>query len=317
MNEKTPFHEGELQAQKLAGETAEGESNGAMIDDKLMLGALNFIRAQKMAIVSSRDAQGRRWASILLGAAGFMEPVDRKTLTITVDAADNDPGDVLWENLRGEDHVGVLIIQLYNRQRLRVNGRAHFADGKLTLRVEESYGNCPKYITRRDVEVAPPVSASMKRDALQGRKLGKEQAALFKATDVLFLATGHPERGADASHRGGNPGFVEVVNESTLRIPDYSGNSLFNTLGNLLVDAHYGMLVPDFHRERMLQLTGIARVNWSAEDAEHRSGGTGRFVEFAIEEWRERPLAAKATAAALQYSPYNPTCILPDEKSGN
>ena len=316
MNEKTPFHEGELQAQQLAGETAEGESNGAMIDDKLMLGALNFIRAQKMAILSSRDAPGRRWASILLGAAGFMEPQDRKTLTITVDPADNDLGDVLWGNLRGDDRVGVLIIQLYNRQRLRVNGRARFADGKLTLHVEESFGNCPKYITRREFAVTPMplVSESGKRGALQGHKLGKAQISLLKAADVLFLATGHPERGADASHRGGNPGFVEVVDESTLRIPDYSGNSLFNTLGNLLVDPHFGMLVPDFRGERMLQLTGTARVNWSAEDAEHRSGGTGRFVEFAIEEWRERPLAAKATGAALQYSPYNPTCVLPDEQ---
>jgi uncharacterized protein len=317
MNEKTPFHEGELQAQKLAGETVEGESNGAMIDDKLMIGALNFIRAQKMAIVSSRDAQGRRWASLLLGAAGFMEPVDRKTLTITVDVADNDLDDVLWENLRGDDRLGVLIIQLYNRQRLRVNGRAHFAGGKLTLHVEESYGNCPKYITRREIAVAPmpPVSASRKYTALQGHKLGKEQAALLKVTDVLFLATGHPERGADASHRGGNPGFVEVVDEGKLRIPDYSGNSLFNTLGNLLVDPHFGMLVPDFSGGRMLQLTGTARVNWSAEDPEQFSGGTGRFVEFAIEEWRERPLAARAIDAALQYSPYNPTCVLSDEGS--
>jgi len=308
MSEKTPFHEGELQAQKLAGETVEGESNGAMIDDKLMLGVLNFIRAQKMAIVSSRDAQGRRWASILLGVAGFMEPQDRKTLAITVDAADNDLGDVLWENLRGDDHVGALIIQLHNRQRLRINGRADFADGKLTLRVEESYVNCPKYITRREFEVAPtpPVNASRKRGALQGRKLGKAQTALLKSTDVLFLATGHPERGADASHRGGNPGFVEVVDENTLRIPDYSGNSLFNTLGNLLVDAHYGMLIPDFRGGRMLQLTGTARVNWSENDLEHCSGGTGRFVEFQIEEWRERPMAARATDAALQYSPYNP-----------
>src|SRR5271154_3539933 len=92
MSELTPFHEGELQAQKLAGESAEGESNGAMIGDKLMIGALNFIRAQKIAILSSRDARGRRWASILLGEKGFMEPGDRKTLGITIDAAENDPG---------------------------------------------------------------------------------------------------------------------------------------------------------------------------------------------------------------------------------
>ena len=209
MSETTPFHEGELRAQKLAGETAEGESNGAMIGDQLMPGALNFIRAQKMAILSSRDAQGRRWASILLGDAGFMEPSDRKTLGISVDAADNDLGDVLWENLRGDDHIGVLIIQLHNRQRLRVNGRAQFADGKLTLHVEEAYVNCPKYITRREFEVVsvPPVSAAGKRGALQGRKLGKAQIALLKATDILFLATGHSERGADASHRGGQSGL--------------------------------------------------------------------------------------------------------------
>src|SRR5260370_2360405 len=92
------------------------------------------------------------------------------------------------------------------------------------------------------------------------------------ATDVLFVATGHPQRGADASHRGGNPGFVEVVDANTLRIPDYSGNSLFNTLGNLLVDPRYGMLIPNFQSGRMLQLTGTAKVTWSGNDKEQRTG---------------------------------------------
>jgi hypothetical protein len=309
MSETTPFHEGELQAQKLAGELAEGESNGAMIGDKLMLGALNFIRAQRMAIVSSRDAQGRRWASILLGAAGFMEPDNRKTLRISIDAADNDPDDVLWGNLRADEHLGILIIQLHNRQRLRINGRGHFADGVLTLSVEESYVNCPKYITRREFVVAPlPAGSEGNRSASQGRKLGKPQIALLRATDVLFLATGHPQRGADASHRGGNPGFVEVIDANMLRIPDYSGNSLFNTLGNLLVDPHYGLLVPDFHNGRMLQLTGTAKIKWSEQDPQHCTEGTGRFMELHVDEWRERPLAAKATEAAPEYSPYNPTC---------
>ena len=59
------------------------------------------------------------------------------------------------------------------------------------------------------------------------------------------------------------------------------------------MDAHFGMLVPDFRDGRMLQLTGMARVNWSAADPEHCSGGTGRFAEFQIAEWRERATAAK------------------------
>ena len=54
--------------------------------------------------------------------------------------------------------------------------------------------------------------------------------------DVLFIATAHATRGADASHRGGNPGFIEVLDGKTVRIPDYAGNSMFNTLGNLVVN---------------------------------------------------------------------------------
>lgn len=86
-----------------------------------------------------------------------------------------------------------------------------------------------------------------------------------------------------------------------MRIPDYSGNSLFNTLGNLLVDPHFGMAVPDFRGARMLQLTGTARVIWQAQDLEHPPGGTGRFVEFQAAEWRERAIAARGTSAAVGY----------------
>src|SRR5258708_39966586 len=72
MSWESPFHEGELRAQELAGEREQGESNGAMIGKKIMSGAVNFIRAQKMAVVRNRDTAGRRWASVVLGQAGFL-----------------------------------------------------------------------------------------------------------------------------------------------------------------------------------------------------------------------------------------------------
>jgi hypothetical protein len=56
---------------------------------------------------------------------------------------------------------------------------------------------------------------------------------MLENADMLFLATGNAQRGNDASHRGGSPGFIEVVNKNTLRIPDYPGNGLFNSLGNV------------------------------------------------------------------------------------
>jgi predicted pyridoxine 5'-phosphate oxidase superfamily flavin-nucleotide-binding protein len=307
MSWESPFHEGELEAQKLAGEQEQGESNGAMIGDKIMSGAVTFIRTQKMAVISSRDAQGRRWASLVLGKEGFLEPSsDRRALAISIDPAENDATDPLWENLKADAHIGVLIIDLATRRRLRVNGTAVFANNTLTITVEESFGNCPKYITRREVNIEPRKQSTKEERVLHGEKLGKSQTSFLAASDVLFLATGHPQLGADASHRGGNPGFVEVLNTTTLRIPDYSGNSLFNTLGNLLVDPHYGLLIANFQSGRVLQLTGTAKITWSGKDTEQGTGGTDRFVEYHVDEWRETTLPADFSEHFLDYSPYNP-----------
>src|SRR5260370_596054 len=188
----------------------------------------------------------------------------------------------------------------------RESGGGWRANGALAVTVEESFANCAKYITRREIKIEPGEQIAKGERVFQGQKLGKPQILMVVATDVLFVATGHPQRGADASHRGGNPGFVEVVDANTLRIPDYSGNSLFNTLGNLLVDPGYGILIPNFQSGRMLQLTGTAKVTWSGNDKEQRTGGTNRFVEYHVDGWRESALPARSSASVLDYSPYNP-----------
>jgi hypothetical protein len=114
-------------------------------------------------------------------------------------------------------------------------------------------------------------------------KLGAAQRALIEEADTFFIATAHPERGADASHRGGPPGVVEVAADgASLRVPDYSGNSMFQTLGNLEIDPHAGLLFLDWEGGTSLQLTGRARSVWGDED---------RAVEFAIDAVRERELA--------------------------
>ncbi len=138
MAEDNPFHEGELRAQRLAGETEEAESNGAMISGTIMAGAVNFIRAQEMAIVSSRDATGRRWASFLFGSKGFLQPVDRKTLRIKLNAEEMDHEDPLWMNIEHEQHVGLLVIDLATRRRLRINGPTRWDGDNLEMDVEES-----------------------------------------------------------------------------------------------------------------------------------------------------------------------------------
>ncbi|MGA2814533.1 MAG: pyridoxamine 5'-phosphate oxidase family protein, partial [Candidatus Acidiferrum sp.] len=191
------FHEGELRAQELAGEQKQGESNGAMIGTKIMSGAMNFIRTQKMAVVSSRDIAGRRWASVVLGKAGFLEPSsDRRFLTMAIDPAENDALDPLWENLKADAHIGVLIIELASRRRLRVNGLAVRANDALSVTVEESFANCPKYITRREIQIEPREQIAKEERVLQGHTLGEPQILIVAATDVLFLLPA-TQRGAD------------------------------------------------------------------------------------------------------------------------
>jgi predicted pyridoxine 5'-phosphate oxidase superfamily flavin-nucleotide-binding protein len=70
----------------------------------------------------------------------------------------------------------------------------------------------------------------------------------------------------DASHRGGPAGFVDVVDGRTLRFPDYAGNDHFNTFGNLIRDPRIGLVFPDFERGGLLQLTGVASIDWTRPD---------------------------------------------------
>ena len=145
-----------------------------------------------------------------------------------------------------------------------------------------------------------------KSKASEGTDLPPRLQERIARADVLFLATGHSQRGNDASHRGGGPGFLHVINKNTLRLPDYPGNGLFNSLGNLAGDPHVGLLIPEFEQGRQLQLTGTANILWDQPDPEAKTGGTNRFVEFKVSRWLERPLPARLKSSAVNYSPYNP-----------
>jgi hypothetical protein len=306
MSSGSPFHEGELEVQRRAGEQANAEANSPMIIEELYSGALNFIRQQQMAVLSTRDTEGLRWASVLFGPKGFLEPNGSQSLHIAVPATGRDARDPLWKNLQSDPHLGLLIIELANRRRLRINGDARLAGDEIILQVTQSFPNCPKYITKRAIEVELAEAPNNERKASEGSTLPARIQKMIEAADVLFLATGHAERGNDASHRGGSPGYIQVVDEATLRLPDYPGNGLFNSLGNVVRDPEVGLLIPNFEHGRQLQLTAKAKILWDRADPEGRSAGTNRFVEFAISRWLERPLPARLKSVVVGYSPYNP-----------
>ncbi len=171
------------------------------------------------------------------------------------------------------------------------------------METQEVFGNCPKYIQAR----VPQNDTEDRRTgvARRGRVLTAQQRLAIERADTFFIASVHEGTGADASHRGGQPGFVQVLDERTLRIPDYSGNNMFQTLGNIAADPRVGLLFVDFDTGTTLQLTGQARLLWDRPDFAELKGAE-RAVEIQIDEIVETEGHGPLGWRFREYSPFNP-----------
>lgn len=88
--------------------------------------------------------------------------------------------------------------------------------------------------------------------------------AFIERCPMFFIATADAQGRPDCSYKGGLPGFVRVLDHRTLAIPDYDGNGMYRTWGNVLVNPHVGLLFLDFERPKRLRVNGTAHV--SADD---------------------------------------------------
>jgi predicted pyridoxine 5'-phosphate oxidase superfamily flavin-nucleotide-binding protein len=200
--------------------------------------------------------------------------------------------------------VGMLLIDLATRRRLRINGRiTRSTPGQLRLDVDAAYPNCPKYIQRRHLTISGSKGSSAPR---RGRSLEDDQLSLIRKADTFFVASAHPIRGVDASHRGGNPGFIRVLDNHKIRIPDYVGNSMFSTLGNFAENPRAGLLFFDIEGSRTLQLVGRPEIQWELDDPLHATGNTKRYWDLEIDRWLEMDLPYRLEWEFLDYSPHNP-----------
>jgi predicted pyridoxine 5'-phosphate oxidase superfamily flavin-nucleotide-binding protein len=288
------YHEGELAVQRRAGV---GRGPGAMYRPAMPAGVREFIAEQQLAILASIGRDGRLWASLRSGAPGSVTAIDEQTLRI---GGYGHPEDPLADNLTAHDQLGLLIIDLATRSRLRVNGTAILKpDGAILLKTKQIYGNCQKYIQARAIvgtrePLAPVVRRSEQLDAPQQSRIA--------GADTFFIATAHAEVGADASHRGGLPGFVRIESVNRLIFPDYRGNRMFNTLGNLESNPRAGLLFPDFATGDALQLSGRAAVLWD-DPRLAEFPGAQRLVAFDIEKIIQ---LAEATHLRFRFAGYSP-----------
>ncbi|HKV99808.1 MAG TPA: pyridoxamine 5'-phosphate oxidase family protein [Vicinamibacterales bacterium] len=303
-----PFHEGEIAVQERAGERDIGRRRHTIISPRIVPGALPFLAQQRLIALSVPGDDGQLWTSVWCGEPGFVGSDDGARLIVRrslMTVAPDDP--VLARLVVGRD-IGVLAIELTTRRRLRVNGRIErVSPAEIVVRVRESVPNCPKYIQRREPHDAPAASRTTAR-TVSGRAIDDERRAFVERADTAFVGSLHPSRGVDASHRGGEPGFIRVVDPTTLRVPDYAGNSMFLTLGNFEIDPRASLAVVDFDRGRIVSVSGTARLRFTGEIAGHPTGGTGRYWELSVREWIEFDWPSAMRWERLDSSPFNPTC---------
>src|SRR5215213_4936090 len=89
-----------------------------------------------------------------------------------------------------------------------------------------------------------------------------EDKAFIEGLDMFFLATADEQGYPNCSYKGGDPGFVAVLDEHTVAFPNYDGNGMYLSVGNLRVNPHVGLLFVDFcgRPPRRLRLNGVASV---------------------------------------------------------
>ncbi len=296
------YHAGELGVQARAGVREMAAQSERVIKTTIKPMAQEFLRQQPLAFVASVDAQGWVWASVVDGLPGFMEAVDEATIHIGAAPTLSDP---LHNNLRVNSDVGLLIMEFATRRRMRVNGRAKLQpDGSFHVHAQQVYANCPKYIQARRFELVTSAEQNASDVSRTDRLTAKQQQWLRHA-DTFFIATAHPAGGADASHRGGNPGFVTTVDPNTIIWPDYVGNMMFNTLGNIAANPRAGLLFLDFETGSTLQLTGEANIIWDpAQIAKYK--GAERLVSFRVEQVLQIDKNLPLRWEFESYSPFNP-----------
>jgi hypothetical protein len=277
------FHEGELTVQRRAGVAAQAARlEGMLAPGRLRDGSGRFLTERTIAVMTARDRAGRLWTSAVTGPAGFLAPASESTLEVH---ALPPPGDPLHD-LPTPQPVGLLVVDFATRRRARINGtltaaRRGTGENLLRIEVDQVFGNCPQYIQRRHLQpvAAPAVDGAPTR---RSNVLTGPDIALIHAADTFVIGTAHPGRGCDTSHRGGVPGFVRVE-DGHLWWPDYSGNNMFTTLGNLVADPAAALWFTDFTTGRALHLSGRAYVEWTTPGVPGDDDGTGRRVRFAPE----------------------------------
>ncbi|MEJ6396140.1 pyridoxamine 5'-phosphate oxidase family protein [Gymnodinialimonas sp. 2305UL16-5] len=289
MDPAHPFHDGELRAQAKAGVGDVAKWAGGFIRDYLPDQHRAFHSGLPCLVVAGGDLNGHIWVTLVDGSEGFVASPNPHLITLATTLEASDP---LASAFASGADVGVLGIELASRRRNRFSGHVTPSDQGYRIDIRQSFGNCPQYIHQRAWIRIPKTEHGR---AQHSRALTPSQIGRINDADTMFIGSGHQgtpgaaSNGYDASHRGGAPGFVHVVDGTHLKIPDYAGNNFFNTIGNIMSDPRIGLLFVDFATGGLLHISGRATVDWHPRDA--HDPDAWRMIDVEIDAVIDRPNA--------------------------
>lgn len=299
-------------------------------------GAAHMLQIAPLLALGTIDDKGRPWSSIIGGESGLAQPLGNSLVGIRSVVSQIDPViDILTsgkaeakvdEDVRKGKMVSGLTIDMEARRRVKLYGRmithsmtkldsldstesesmAGFA--QLVMKIEQSLGNCPKYINCKKIRPALP-KPKILTDSIP---LSSQALSLVAKADTIFVSSSDHQKDMDTNIRGGPPGFVRVeTNDETSTVlvwPEYSGNNLYQTLGNLQVSHRAGLVFPDFETGDVLYVTGDAEVliGKAAATILPRSKLAVRLTLTGAR-FVEQGLAFRGSP--LQPSPYNPKIL--------
>ncbi|MHA6197019.1 2Fe-2S iron-sulfur cluster-binding protein [Pseudomonas wadenswilerensis] len=290
------WHEGETFIQAKVGVAERMEGVGQrVIRDFMPDQHRDFYAQLPFMVLGSVDDDGDAWATFIEGPPGFMSSPSPTTLDI---AARPHPLDPAARGMHAGAEVGLLGIEMHTRRRNRMNGvLADIAQG-FRVEVDQSFGNCPRYIQLRDFSFARDPQQAFEGQADQLASLDAQARRLIESADAFFVATyvdREDRRQVDVSHRGGKPGFVRVDDDGLLTIPDFNGNLFFSTLGNIHVNGKAGLLFVDYESGDMLQMSGDAEVIFDSPEIAAFQGAERLWT------FRARHIARRPGGLALRW----------------
>ncbi|PGH17377.1 hypothetical protein AJ80_04832 [Polytolypa hystricis UAMH7299] len=335
-----PWHSGELHMHKLMRVPPDENPSAPYLSP----GAAFLLRKSPLVALGTLDAQGRPWTSLWGGEVGFAGALASQTDIVLRSMVDTryDPvvkalfrektnGEIVKEE-RGEGRLMAgLPIDLESRRRVKLMGRMMAGSigaspssssggaggggggktspdvgmAELVIRIESSLGNCPKYINRKHIVPALPEP----RLVSDSPQLPQGAVELLNKADSLFLSTVHENSSMDTNIRGGSAGFVRLVsnepNGAVIAYPEYSGNRLYQTLGNMQTTPLAGYVFPDFDTGNVLYLTGQTEV-LVGDDAAALLPRSNLVIRVRVSAARYVEQGLSFRGISKEASPYNP-----------